>query len=215
MGLDLVPEGKAKQGREAEWRAIMTALFAGRKIDAATRARFSQIIIHPYEVVGAPRVGSDKRADEWIVAKLGTKTDEEIAARLQELQGYYVLELANSPGVPRYSNGWAAGSVDLTSFRGQFLKDCVGDGVPARLVERAWEHKWPEQAVAYGDELLRAAASAPKLRTIESRSLLRRLGFIRARSSPAREVEVADVPKSAGEWHKFWGQRGHPIFAYY
>nr|WP_294846632.1 hypothetical protein [uncultured Sphingomonas sp.] len=82
MGLDLVVEGRPKLGAEADWRAILERSFNGTPIEG------DEIIIPPYEELGAPRVGFDRKADEWIVKASGADTPEKIAKVLSDAYGY-------------------------------------------------------------------------------------------------------------------------------
>jgi len=59
VGLDLVVEGCAKAGHEAEWRRILERAFADSQLSEAEIARFKEISVPGYERLGAPRVGFD------------------------------------------------------------------------------------------------------------------------------------------------------------
>lgn len=83
------------------------------------------------------------------------------------------------------------------------------------LLSKAWNHKFPQEAVAYREALLAAAdvterGKGPKQR----RSLLSRLGFTKERE-PVAVVEQLDTVRSAGRWFIFGGERGHPIRAWF
>jgi hypothetical protein len=69
MGLDLVVEGCAKFGHEAEWRRLVERSFAGQELSEADVARFQEISIPGYQRIGAPRVGFDSVADAWIIER--------------------------------------------------------------------------------------------------------------------------------------------------
>lgn len=83
-------------------------------------------------------------------------TPEEIAAVLKEFDGYYAVRLIKCDGEPEYSNGGLHDGADETSFRGSFLNDCQ-DVLSKGLLSKAWNHKFPQEAVAYGKALLAAA----------------------------------------------------------
>jgi hypothetical protein len=156
MGLDLVVEGCPRPGYEAEWRRLLERSFSGDETPEAERVRFGEISIPGYERIGAPRVGFDKTADDWIVES-SNATPDEVPNVLKDFHGYYVLRLARCDGVPKYSNGGLYDGVDETSFRGDFLSDCA-EVLSAGLIEEAWDHKFPEDAVRYGRGLLAAEA---------------------------------------------------------
>lgn len=104
MGLDLVVEGCARPGHEEEWRYLLKRSFADKELSEEEIARFQQISIPGYERIGAPRVGQDRVADEWILQARKAQTPEEAAALLKQFEGYYVVRLVDCDGVPKYSN---------------------------------------------------------------------------------------------------------------
>jgi hypothetical protein len=121
MGLDLVVEGCAKPGHEDEWRSLLKRSFADEQLSEGEIARFQQISIPGYERIGAPRVGQDRAANEWILQARKPQTPEEAAAVLKQFEGYYVVRLVDCDGVPKYSNSGLYEGADETSFRGAFL----------------------------------------------------------------------------------------------
>lgn len=214
MGLDLVVEGCAKPGYEKEWRQLLERSFRDEELSKLEVARFQEICVPGYERIGAPRVGSDASANQWILKARNAQTPEDAAGVLREFDGYYVVRLVECDGVPKYSSGGLYEGADETSFRGSFLKDCQ-DVLNTRLLDDAWNHKFPEQAVSYGKALLAAADAAtpeatPKIR----RTLLTRLGLAKA-PEPISIVEQMDIVRAAGRWFIFWGERGHPIRAWF
>ena len=215
MGLDLVVEGCAKPGHEDEWRRLLKRSFAEKELSEAEVARFQEISISGYQRIGAPRVGHDSAANEWMLKAQNAKTPEDAAAALKKFEGYYVVRPVECDGVPKYSSGGLYEGADETSFRGAFLKDCE-DVLNEDLLNEAWNHKFPEGAVAYGKALLAAAEAAeaggraPKRR----RSLLSRLGLAKERE-PVEIAEQLDIVRAAGRWFIFWGGRGHPIRAWF
>jgi hypothetical protein len=215
MGLDLIVEGCAKPGHEREWRQLLDRSFAGRQVSDAEVARFREISIPGYERIGAPRVGSDAAANAWILQAHRAKTAEEITAVLKEFDGYYVVRLVDCDGVPKYSNAGLYEGADETSFRGAFLSDC-GDVLSAELLSDAWNHKLPDEAVAYGRSLLASA----DLAQAEGRRVTRRRGILSfLRPAKVREAipitEQLEIVRAAGRWFIFWGERGHAIRAWF
>ncbi len=97
---------------------------------------------------------------------------------LKEFDGYYVVRLVKCDGVPVYSHGGLYDGADETSFRGAFLNDCQ-DVLSKALLADAWNHKFPEQAVAYGERLLAAADAAEARGRVPTprRTLLSLLGL--------------------------------------
>ena len=213
MGLDLVVEGCAKPGHETEWRRLLERAFAGNQLSEAEIAHFNEISIPGYQRIGAPRVGFDAAADAWIVEARRAQTSEDVAATLKEFSGYYVVRLVTCDGVPTYSNGGLYAGVDETSFRGDFLKSCE-NVIDKRLLEAAWEHRLPEAAIAYGRALLAAADAAEASPRHPHRNILSRLGLLKS-PEPLPLPKQLDIVRAAGRWVIFWGERGHPIRAYF
>lgn len=213
MGLDLVVEGCAKPGHEDEWRRLLERSFAEEQPSEAELARFNDISVPGCERIGAPRVGIDAAADTWIIEARKAQTPGEVAATLREFSGYCVLKLVKCDGVPPYSNGGLYDGIDETSFRGELLKDCM-NVVDKRLLDEAWSHKWPEQAIAYGRALLAAADAAAMSPRGHQQGFLSRIGLLRS-AEPVPLQEQLDIVRAAGRWFVFWGELGHPIRAYF
>jgi hypothetical protein len=215
MGLDLVVEGCPKPGHEREWYRLLERSFADQELPQAEIARFREISIPGYARIGAPRVGHDRAADEWIVEARKAKTPEEVAAVLKEFEGHYVVRLVECDGVPRYSHGDLYEGVDDTSFRGAFLKDCR-DVLSKKLLAQAWEHKFPEEAVKYGMALLNAADSVTLGggTSERRRGVLSRLGLTKE-AGPVPMAKQLEMVRAAGRWFIFWGARGHAIRAWF
>jgi len=134
---------------------------------------------------------------------------------LKKFEGYYVVRLVKCDGVPQYSNGGLYEGADETSFRGSFLNDCQ-DVLKKDLLNDAWNHKFPEAAITYGKALLAAADSTEAAgRTPKRRhTLLSRLGLAKT-DEPIAIAEQLDIVRSARRWFIFWGERGHPIRAWF
>jgi hypothetical protein len=218
VGLDLVVEACAKPGHEAEWRQILERSFGTDEPQDGDVSRFAEISIPPHERVGAPRVGYDSVADNWIIEASKASTPQEVSSVLKECHGYYVLRLVESDGVPEYSHGGLYEGVDETSFRGSFLSGC-NDVLEKELIEEAWGHKFPEEAIGYGQKLLATASAAaavgPSRKQPSRRGLLSRLR--RAENTPESEPfeEQLKIAQAAGRWFIFWGERGHAIRAWF
>lgn len=215
MGLDLIVEGCPKPGHEHEWRQLLKRSFADEELSKAEIARLQEICIPGYERIGAPRVGYDNAANQWILEARNAKTPEEVGAVLKEFEGYYVIRLVECDGVPKYSHGGLYEGADETSFRGAFLNDCQ-DVLSKDLLNEAWNHKLPEAAVAYGKALVGVAGAveAAGRTPIRRRTLLSRLGLAKE-SEPIAMADQLEIVRAAGRWFIFWGERGHPIRAWF
>jgi hypothetical protein len=212
VGLDLVVEGCPRRGHEAEWREILERSFSGDEPRETDQSRFNEISVPPHERVGAPRVGFDDAADAWIVRTSNASTPDEVARVLTEFHGYYVLRLVESDGIPKFSNAGLYEGVDKTSFRGAFLSDCK-NVLTTELIDEAWSHKFPEDALSYGHALLAAAESASK-RPEPKQSLFSKLGITKAADSIPMEEQL-EIVRAAGKWFIYWAERGHAIRAWF
>jgi hypothetical protein len=215
MGLDLVVEGCAKPGYENEWRRLLERSFADEELSEAEVAHFKEISVPGYQRIGAPQVGRDSAANQWILDARKANTPEEVAAVLKEFNGYYVVRLVKCDGVANYSHGGLYEGADETSFRGAFLNDCQ-DVLSKAMLEDAWNDKFPDQAVAYGRRLLAAADAAEASGRVPTtvRTLLSRLGLSK-QHDPVAIADQLDTVRSAGRWFVFWGERGHAIRAWF
>jgi hypothetical protein len=212
VGLDLCVEGRAIPGHEAEWESIIRRFFSEEELSEDEIERFQSISLPAYATLGAPRVGSDAAADDWIADRMADRMSREQA--IAEYNGYYALALIESDGLPKFTNSGLYEGVDDTSFRGKFLESCTMV-LRKGLIEEAWNHRMPEEAVAYGKSLLAAVTDARNGNTLIPRkpSMLR--SFF---GSPPEIIpldEQLDIVETAGRWFIFWGSRGHPIRAYY
>lgn len=212
MGLDLCVEGRAIAGHEAEWESIIRRLFSEEELSEDEVERFQSISLPAYASLDAPRVGSDPAADNWIADQMADRMSREQA--IAEYNGYYSLALIESDGLPKFTNSGLYEGVDDTSFRGKFLESCTMV-LSKELIEQAWNHRMPEEAVAYGKSLFAAAADARNGNTLNPRkpSMLRALF-----GSPSEIIPLdqqLDIVETAGRWFIFWGSRGHAIRAYY
>jgi hypothetical protein len=212
MGLDLCVESRATPGHEAEWEMIVRRSFADGEISDAEFERFEAISQPAYASLGAPRVGIDVVANDWIAEKMADRMSREEA--IAEYHGYYALTLVDSDGLPKYSHGGLYEGVDETSFRGSFLKDCTLV-LGQHMIDDAWNHRMPDEAVNYGKALLASASDARNGKTLEvrKRSMLRALFGRSAENLPLEEQ--LNIVETAGRWFVFWGSRGHPIRAYF
>ncbi len=220
MGLDCVPLGAAKPQFRDEWESIMNDLYRNPDISDQVQARLLEISIEPGETIGAPIVGTDPEADAWALQNKSADSDLPDAEFLEEHKGYRVFALLDpSDGISNYSNAGAYDGVDRCSFRGSFLEDCE-DIIGSDLLKKAWTDVMrPEDAEDYGKQLLEAAE---QFRNSGERRQLSS-GFLSKLFGRRRRAQIADMPdeekleiiESAGKWYRFWGERGHPIWAFY
>ena len=223
MGLDWLAGNKAKPGHETRFRELLEKIVKGEDLDSAATAEWEQVSVPSYTTLDAPRIGFDAAADAWFLERLrenrpkpgmlrgllakirgfaGAPTEERQA--LAKAHGYYLLELAPPcDGLPIYSHGGISEHVELTSFRGAFLKDCE-ELLGEDLLNSAWEGKLPEDLVIYGEALLERANAWAKAHDCED---------VRDQRTPPDDEESpaakAHIAFAAGRWCVYWGQRGH------
>lgn len=223
MGLDMRPMGKPKPGYEGLYQQLFAILQGTEKqsrefLEKLHRERaLSQdellehwyaIQIPTYETIGAPQVGRDAAANEWIT-KMYAQTDQQMTEEefIKEYEGYYVIELAaEEDGVPIYR----AMEQDENVFRGQFLTDCI-DLVGKELVQEAWETKLAPATLDYGQRLMAAADAIAKEHGLE---------YLKTQRIPPDTDEESLESKlhilfSAAKWLIFYGRNGHGYEADY
>lgn len=212
MGLDLCVEGRSIPGHEAEWESIVRRFFADEEVTDAEIERFQSITEPAHVSLGAPRVGTDASADDWIAAQMADRMSREQA--VVEFDGYCALAMIESDGLPKFTHAGLYDGVDETSFRGQFLESCT-DILTKQMIAEAWNHRMPEEAVTYGNSLIAAARDgrSGKTTAVRKSSMFRALLGGKPESLPLEEQ--LEIVETAGRWFVFWGSRGHPIRAYF
>jgi hypothetical protein len=216
MGLDLIVESCARAGHDTEWRRIVERSFGDEELTEQETTRFQEISIPAHERLDAPRVGYDPAADEWIINVRKAQTADEAAAVLKEFHGYFAIALVKSDGVPAYSHAGLGHDVDETSFRGSFLSHCTSV-LNKQLIAAAWEHRFPESAIEYGQALLAAARAASELgpQPARKKGFLAQMGLgFKPRPDNFTHEEQIEIVDAAGRWFIFWGERGHAIRAW-
>jgi hypothetical protein len=155
---------------------------------------------------------------EWqrlmeIVYQGGRHSDEEIK-RLEEIS----IKPTSGDGAARHTHSGMYPGVPATSFRGSFLTYCEGL-IGRDLLEKAWTHVMaPEAAVTYGKQLLAIADAAE--RGERSQAFPQTKNVWRGSGMPVEVVaitveEQVEILRSGGRWYMYWGERGHPIHAWW
>jgi hypothetical protein len=213
MGLDwMLNKIKPRPGSETRFAEIVAQLEAMHEDGAGSpelEGELEGLGVTVGEVLGAPRIGHDERADEWfrkevyeghrerIASMPPEHLDEEYAAHwsrpleelLKENEGKYVLELAEERGGEARVSGMLASSVD---FRGKIVARCPL--ISRELQERAYEDQSPEQMLEYARELEEE---------------------IEGRDFRGEEAEWASALRDGIAWLRFWGERGFGFWAWY
>jgi len=223
MGLDMRPMGKPKPGFEQRYIELFRILqqpekqktgFLGKLRGKKTVSRddllkeWFEIQIPSYETIKAPRVGRDKEADDWMRERY-QETDKKVseAGFLKEHEGYYVIELAKElDGLPAYRSM----NQDENVFRGEFLRDCF-DLIGEDLASEAWNTKLADEALDYGNRLMKAAdkiAVEHNLQNLKDQ-----------REPPELDEDTIEsklhIVYSVGKWLIFYGKNGHGYEADY
>jgi hypothetical protein len=217
MGLDMRPMGRPKPGFEKRFIEIFEMVtkdkipqptlfdrLKGRKFptrDDLLQEWFANQI-QTYETIKAPKVGRDQEADQSMINKYNElKEKPSLEQFLKEHEGYYVIELAKEQdGVPVY----IAMGQDENVFRGQFLQDCI-DIIGEDLVNEAWESKFANEALDYGNRLMEMA---DKLATEKNLEYLKSQRF--PPDSDERSIESKlHIVFSLARWLIFYGKNGH------
>lgn len=208
MGLHWEPLMTALPGHEAEF----VDLFA--KLVIAKGARREQLTSWlekvgepPFRTIGAPRVGYDAVANEWLRVRL-EKSDRagELAQMLIDMHGYTVLELMPpSEGFPVYSNHISSDALDRYAFHVQLLLDV--DVLDPVMRERAQTLMLPAAHAAFAVDLLAVAKTYAATHALQdSVATLREPVF--AEGSKDRAGHLAF---SAAKWCAYWSGRGYGL----
>ena len=196
MALDWAPLPLPKPGHAEEFAMLLARVKSG---DHTALDRLASIATPVFETLGAPRVGYDDEADEWLRTKVGEDDHYEMCMKMQ---GYYVLDLLPAcDGFPVYtSSSWP--KLDRYSFRGAVL-DNVRDTLGA-LYHEAFHFKSANELEDYGERLNACARKfARRYRVMEIELV---------RLPPAGKAEArAHVIFAAARWCLYWSRRGHGL----
>jgi hypothetical protein len=218
MGLDMRPMGKPKPGFEERYKQIFRIIHGTEKqeLSLMDRIKGKRLLtekellkewfdnqISTYETIKAPRVGRDKEADEWAKKAYSSK-EREISETefLKKYEGYYVIELAKeTDGVPVYISL----NQDENVFRGQFLTDCI-DIIGKDLVSEAWESKFADETLNYGNRLMTVADKIANENNLQ---------YLKQQRLAPEEVDENSIESklhilfSVAKWLIFYGKNGH------
>lgn len=235
MGLDWNPIGRAKPGFEAEFSKLereldgladpsrapprpsllksLLSAFTGRHLEdrkSAIVGRMAEISTPVYETLGAPRVGTDPKADAWMIARV--REDDPTAsaqAILDEHRGYRVLDLLpDNAGFPVYATGGYEGT-DRYTFRAQFLqrqKPRLGKD----LIEAGYEPMTAAGLGRHGERLLAKAT--------DWAAEIGRPELLTQRDPPENATPDEDgchITASAAQWCLFWSRHGCGMEPYF
>jgi len=209
MGLDWEPLPTPKRGFEREYLDLFKKLArASLQRREQLASWFSDVSVPPFETIGAPRVGRDAEADDWLRARIekSNRLDEleEIRA---EMRDHCVLELLPPcDGFPVYSNHIVADHLDRYSFHAELLRD-VADTLGDDLCERATQMMLPEDHRTFA-----AALDEVARRFATDHALPEHVATIREPVFPEGTLErKGHVLFAAAKWSTYWSGRGYGL----
>jgi hypothetical protein len=217
MGLDMRPMGKPKPGFENRFIEILEMVtkdnipqpnffekLKGKKLPTKEELLQEWFAnqIQSYETLKAPKVGTDKSANDWIKQKY-EESEKEISETefIEQHNGFYVIELSeDKDGVPPYISL----GQDENVFRGQFLVDCT-ELIGEDLVAEAWNTKNAEETLDYGNRLMTIATKIAKEKKLE---------YLSEQRIPPDLDETSIESKlhilfSLSKWLIYYGKNGH------
>jgi len=219
MGLDWNPANKAIPGLEAEYEELRAALENEAESDedseenegkeSEASRKFFEASISAFDTLNVPTIGIDEIANQWAKENYAEADSEEPYEEwFEKVRGLRIVHLVPPcPGVPRYSNGSPGGYVEPFSFRAKFLH--LSEGIISEeVLESCYENREPAELIEFGKYLKNIAeeyaaenqiAMPPTSEEFDENSL---------------EWQV-DIVLAAGEWCIYWGERGHPLHAYW
>jgi hypothetical protein len=207
MALDWEPLPKPKPGQEKEFEDLFHKLEGAR---GQRRERllewFANVSDPAFTLIGAPRVGYDEAADEWLVKRV---EKQQRMAELEEIQremrGYCVLALLPPcDGFPVYSNYVGSDSLERYAFNAELVlaeHELIGD----ELWDRAHTAMLPVTLAEFAEKLHEAAQ-----RFVLERGLPGHVETIREPVFPEGSQERrGHVLFAAAKWATYWSFRGH------
>ncbi len=209
MGLEWEPLPTPKRGYEKEYESLFKKLATAAPSRREQLASwFSDVSVAPFETIGAPRVGFDAEADEWLRARI-EKTNRlgELEAIQADMRGYYVLELLPPcDGFPVYSNHKNDEHLDRYAFHAELLRG-VADALGDELCDRAATMMLPAAHTTFAADL---TAAATKFST--ENSLPENVATIREPVFPEGSTEYkGHVLHAAAKWSTYWSGRGYGL----
>jgi hypothetical protein len=209
MPLDWEPLPTPRRGYEKEFLDLFHELgtATGAKRERVMKW-FANVAVPAYETLGAPRVGFDAEADDWLHDRLvKSGRDGELDQIRVEMHGYNVLELMPPcDGFPVYSNHKADERLDRYSFHAELLAG-VADALGTELCERAHTMMLPDAHEEFAVRLHEVAAAFSA-----EHELPDHVATIREPVYPEGSVERrGHLLFAAAKWCTFWSLRGHGL----
>jgi len=210
MALDWEPLPRPKRGYEREYVDLFHKLVRaeGRSRDQVM-GWFLDITEPSFATIGAPRIGHDEAADEWLRTRLEKSGRLAELPQLQaEMDGDHVLEIMPPcDGFPVYSRHRDVEHLDRYSFHAELLRGIVADD----LWQRAHQMMLVEDHHAYAEQLLDAAMTFSYEHKLPSH-----VETIREPVFPEDTAERSGhILFAAAKWCWYWSERGYGLAALY
>jgi hypothetical protein len=213
MALDWEPLATPKRGYEREFVELFHSLATATDARRERVMRwFASISDPPFTTLGAPRIGHDPAADDWLRARLEkTGRVAELPRLLVEMHGDHVLELLPPcDGFPVYSNHLASEYLDRYSFHAELLAD-HRETLGEALWQRAHEMMLAEDHKAFAEQLFDIA-----IRFADEHKLASQVETIREPVFPEGTVERSGhILFAAAKWCWYWSERGYGLAVSY
>ncbi len=218
MGLDWRPLYKPEPGRERQFERLFNFLtgkqeevipiwkkIIGRKPKTKEQlvTEMRSIAISPYKTLDAPQVGISESATIWGVEQYNLQEEKKgtIEAFLQELEGYYVLELVPPcDGLPCY----IAFHDEAHVFRAEFLKGCE-DILGPELITSIHESLMARDTIVLGNEIMAVADKYAKKHNCQNLKTQKAIPEVDEGTPQSK----AHILYAAAKWLLFWGEKGH------
>lgn len=193
MGLDWCLKDRIKPGNEEEaeiLRGKLDEMDEETKEYKLARSRLDEISVSPAETLGAPRIGIDKAATDWLrkqhkevkaeikaAKKAGNRMGDHYVQHwsrpfkeiLKEEHGKYVIDLVG------YNASTVTGMIAAaTDFRGKCIGRC--DILPDGLQNEAYQDHGPAEMLAYAKRLEDAVAKILKMSAEDVKARAKTLG---------------------------------------
>jgi hypothetical protein len=193
---DWEPLGRPRPEHAQEFATLLARLQATG--DESVLDRMNAIAIPPWETIGAPRIGIDDAADDWLRARV---SEDDLYETSMKMYGYCVLDLlppcdgftTNEPTWPK---------LDRYVFRGAQLRQVRRE--LGALYEEGQHYKSAGELEDFGERLTTHARRFARTHRVMEVELVR--------SVPSDATGAhAYVLFAAARWCLYWARRGHGL----
>lgn len=201
MGLDCRVLNAPKPEHKEEFNEIFENYIRHRdSLNDEVVKRYQEISIPAFTNLGAPIVGQDKEADEWVLQfyEKGKQENETEEQFIERNKGYHVVQLVKNDGLPQY----VPLGQDPYIFRGKWLRQ-IEDIIGEEMVHKAYSYQNAEELVVFGGEMMAIGNQYAEANNCEHVSGSRDESFD---DGPEFKVHLM---KNFARWCLYWGKKGH------